>query len=544
MKYSIAQFGLPPTGCLVLLIALSATGTAQVIEDTEVPRPDRSQFLPEQRTIIEDAEGFFDRHRNELTPVQLGAAYGRLGMTYQALRIQAAAIAAYRNAVQFAPEEVSWPFYLAVEYEETGDWTSAEAYYLQSIRLLPGYAYFWLRLGEVALEAGHLEQAGDAFIEAATLNPDMAAAIAGLGKVAMRRDEYSLAIEYLTQALGLQPEAKLLHYRIAQAYRHQGNVAKAEEHLGLRGDKDVTASDRLISLMESFSRSSDYYLGEGTRAASQNQYDRAINAFKLAVTINPDNVAAYTQLALSLRMQGHLDQAEDSLATGLEIDPDYTLANMLMGTVIEEQGRQSEAIPYYRHAVATEPADVRARFMLANSQMRAGNFSQAAENYGMIVAVQPENIRATYLQGLALIGAGDCTAALQPLASSTKLAPRLREPALANVRVIATCPAANPEQKAGVLTIALALYRSDPVLDSAATLAMAMAANHRFQEAIDYQAEAIFEAVTSSRNDLQVELKENMQRYEAEQPATRAFAPDNPVFDPGFVTEDTPTPER
>ena len=72
---------------------------------------------------------------------------------------------------------------------------------------------------------------------------------------------------------------------------------------------------------------------------------------------------------------------------------------------------------------------------------------------------------------------------------------------------------------------------------------MAKAANGRFEEAVDYQALAIFEAAKTGRTDAQTELRANMQRYQEEKPAARAFAPGDPIFDPGFIIEDTPPPK-
>ena len=55
----------------------------------------------------------------------------------------------------------------------------------------------------------------------------MAAAIAGLGTVAMRREQYDVAIDRFESALKLQPEASQLHYRLALADRHTGGRGRA-----------------------------------------------------------------------------------------------------------------------------------------------------------------------------------------------------------------------------------------------------------------------------------------------------------------------------
>ena len=530
---------------LSLLLLFAASLSAQVTgatDDSEIPipRPDTAQLLPEQRQIVRDAEAYFDRYRETLSPEQLGGAYGRLGMAYQALRIQAAAVAAYKNASFYAPGDPGWPFYLAVEHEEMGEWTRAIRQYENSLRLRPDYPYVWLRLGEVALEAGQLGNARNAFIEATTLQPDFAAAIGGLGKVAMRQQEYSLAIQYFTNALKLQPEANLLHYRIAQAYRHQGNVAAAEEHLKQRGEQDLTATSPLITLLERFSRSSAYYVAEGVRAASDGNQVLATNLFKLAVTVNPADVEAYTRLALSLRIQQKQDQALEVLQTALELEPDHALANTLMGSQREHQGDSSDAIVHYRRAVAADPENIRSRFMLANGLMRQGEFSEAGALYADIAARQPDNTRAHFMVGLAYLATENCGSSLDPLRRALSLAPRTREPALVLTRAYSSCPDATDIQRGQALITAERLYQSAPSMEHSATMAMAKAANGRFEEAVDYQALAIFAAAKTDRTDAQTELRANMQRYQEEKPAARAFAPGDPIFDPGFITEDTP----
>ncbi len=533
---------------LSLLLFFAASLPAQdtaAADDGEIPilRPDTAQLLPEQRQIVRDSEGYFDRYRETLTPEQLGAAFGRLGMAYQALRTQAAAVAAYKNAILHAPGDPGWPFYLAVEYEEMGEWMRAIGQYENSLRLHPDNPYVWLRLGEVALEAGQLANARNAFIEATTLQPDFAAPIGGLGKVAMRQQEYSLAIQYFTNALRRQPEANLLHYRIAQAYRHQGNVAAAEEHLKQRGEQDLTATDPLISLLERFSRSSAYYVSEGVRAASDGNQALATNLFKLAVTVNPGDVEAYTRLALSLRIQQKQDQAREVLETALELEPDHALANTLMGSRLEELGESSEAIVHYRRAIAADPGDIRSRFMLANGLMRQGDFSEAGTLYAEIAARQPDNARAHFMVGLTYLATDNCGPSLAPLRRALSLSPRTREAAVALTRAYSYCPDATDVQREQALTTAERLYQSGPSMEHSATIAMAKAANGRFEEAVDYQALAIFEAAKTGRTDAQTELRANMQRYQEEKPAARAFAPGDPIFDPGFIIEDTPPPK-
>jgi hypothetical protein len=99
-------------------------------------------------------------------------------------------------------------------------------------------------------------------------------------------------------------------------------------------------------------------------------------------------------------------------------------------------------------------------------------------------------------------------------------------------RTFATCPAATAEQKQIALMDARALYELRPNLAHAETLAMAEAALGNFQDAADYQAQAMFESFKSGGPERYPGLQDNMERYRDEQPAEKAWPASHPVFAP------------
>ena len=61
--------------------------------------------------------------------------------------------------------------------------------------------------------------------------------------------DFAQAVTLLEEALTLAPDATVVHYPLALAYRGLGNPAKADEHLRLRGEVEPTPADPLLEAL-------------------------------------------------------------------------------------------------------------------------------------------------------------------------------------------------------------------------------------------------------------------------------------------------------
>ena len=154
----------------------------------------------------------------------------------------------------------------------------------------------------------------------------MAAAIAGLGTVAMRREQYDVAIDRFESALKLQPEASQLHYRLALAYRHTGDLERARAHLEKRGERIPSQPDPVIELMKARTKSSSHFSDAARQAFEKGNYQRAISGYRLAVDIDPTNVSAYVGAARLYLEIDRPEQARQLLGRALELEPDNATA--------------------------------------------------------------------------------------------------------------------------------------------------------------------------------------------------------------------------
>jgi tetratricopeptide (TPR) repeat protein len=519
---------------VLLLVAGAANGQAAkgTAELELVPHPDLSQLKPEVRELLQPAVDYFRQQRATLEGRQLGLAYGRMGINYLAHEQQEAAAACLRNAVLLDPDNSRWPYLLAVHYEETGFLDKAVDSYRAALILDRTYVPGYIRLGRVLLELNRLEEAEAAFQVVLNVVPDDAAALAGEGRVAFERDQFEKAAGLFERALAKEPEASSLHYRLGLTYRALGEADKARDELGKAGERIPTTNDPLLAYVQAHTRGAEHYLEGASQAEAAGQPLAAIKLYDIATSIDPSNVEALLKLG---ELQGTAGQTEGALATFgrlLSIDPANARANYFVGTILEQQGQDEEARRYYEKALETEPQLVEPRMLLANAQMRAGEYELAGDNYAQIAHQLPGAVDVMYLLGVAWLAAGECQWADPVLFRAVKMAPEDRQISTALVRAYSTCPQSTEDQRKQALTVARGMYDQHPDMETCETLAMASAANGEFEEAVDAQAQAIFEALKAGNQDQLTWMQGNMQRYQAGQPAEKPWSADADVYKP------------
>ena len=296
-------------------------------------RPDTAPLKADVRTALDRAHDYFDRQIGPLRGPQRGAAWGRLGMVYQAFRFQPAARAAYEQAVRLDPGDPHWRYYLGVYYEEVGAFAAAMEDYRAALTRAPKYVAGWVRLGEVALEAEQPTAAQQAFTRALTLKDDQAAAIAGLGVVAQRRGQDAVAITQLEKALRLQPEAAQLHYRLGQLYRKRGALEKARGHLARRGERVVSTLDPWIEIMKARALGAAHFVSLGDKSLAAGQPARAFTRLKLALAIDPEDVEALVAMARVLHELQRDAPARKAVRRALALAPGHAGARELAATL-------------------------------------------------------------------------------------------------------------------------------------------------------------------------------------------------------------------
>ena len=187
-------------------------------------------------------------------------------------------------------------------------------------------------------------------------------------------------------------------------------------------------------------------------------------------------------------------------------------------------------------APCADPNQPDARLLLGNSLMRHGDYAQAADQYRQLAVIAPSNDNPDARLVAALVAAGHCADALVDV--NAKLAKRAQDGILLQVfvRLASSCPAASEAERGMALDYAKALYRQRPDAGDTAALALAQAANGKFDDAQKSQAEAIFQAVRASDGFTAKLFRETMQQFAAKQVPDRPWPAAHPYFHPPMLT--------
>jgi tetratricopeptide (TPR) repeat protein len=250
----------------------------------------------------------------------------------------------------------------------------------------------------------------------------------------------------------------------------------------------------------------------------------------------PDDVEALAFAARLDALMGLTDDARREATQALKLQPAGASANLSQGMVYEFAGDDGNARTYYQRAVQANPQQPDARLLLGNSLMRHGDYAQAAEQYRQLAAIAPRNDNADARLVAALVAAGRCSDALADL--NAKLAKRTNDGDLMQVfvRLTSTCPAASDTERSMALDYAQALYKQRPDAGDSAALALAQAANGKFDDAQKSQAEAIFQAVRVG-DGMNAKLnRETMQLFAAKKLPDRPWPATHPYFNPPMLT--------
>jgi Flp pilus assembly protein TadD len=200
--------------------------------------------------------------------------------------------------------------------------------------------------------------------------------------------------------------------------------------------------------------------------------------------------------------------------------------------VYEFAGDEANAYTFYQRAAHADPKLADAQLLLGNAQMRSSHYAEATEHYRQLAALAPDNIEAMGRLVASQVAAGRCGDALAQV--NGLLAKRAQDGNLMQifVRLASTCAAAKPAERNMALDYARALYKQRPDAGDSAALALAFAAQGKFDEAQKSQAAAIYEAVRAGNTPLAQMYRATMRQFAANQVPDRPWPADHPYFKP------------
>lgn len=324
----------------------------------------------------------------------LAEAYGELGLVLMAVNYYDAARTCYRHAQALAPRDRRWPYYLGHLYRLTEDRTEAAAWFERALELAPSDEATLVWLGRIYLDQGRPDAAERLFMHAATVEPESAAAWAGVGQAALARRDYLRATEALERAIELDPAASAVRYPLAMAYRALGERDAAVTHLQQRGNRGPGIVDPLMLRFQNVLQGPMLFELHGNQALAAGDAGAAIELYRQGLALAPGEPSLRHRLATALAAAGDAQGAAAELQEALRAAPEFAAAHGLLGAVLATQGRHREAVDRFATALEHDPGHIEARLGMAESLRVDGRLEESLAHYERVAAEDPGFVEA------------------------------------------------------------------------------------------------------------------------------------------------------
>jgi tetratricopeptide (TPR) repeat protein len=383
--------------------------------------------------------------------------------------------------------------------------------------------------------------------QAVAADPDHAAAHRLLGSLLTKTGELREARRQLERAAELEPSDRRTYVLLGRAHRASGDLSSS-----------AAALEKAVELDPQYSRAQiELALTEIERG----RWGQARQGLERALELDPDNLELRVQLARAMAATGDPAAARTELEGVLEADDELALAHLALGVRLlaekepveaEEHltraletegvpetysmahyqlarlaaGRQDEtlAITHLESALELTPAFLEAQMALGEVQMAAGNHRDAARTWAAAAERWPKAPQPRVGEALALLYSGRDLDARRGLESANREFPRDPEIAHLLARVLATATAPRVRDGARALQLSTGLFSNQPSLAHGETVAMALAEQGRWDEAVEWQTRLLEQARTDGADpEVLEQIEARLADYQLGRPVRSAW---------------------
>lgn len=166
---------------------------------------------------------------------------------------------------------------------------------------------------------------------------------------------------------------------------------------------------------------------DGTRAAQERDFNRAVRNLNEAVRREPGSLVAHFQLGNVFRVLGALDKAERQFQRTLQLRPDYALALRRLAEIYLTGKRYAEAEAAYKKVVAQSPDDFLSYFNLGGLYVVQERWDSALAAFRKAQGLKTSDAKIPTVIARILLRKGDLAGALAAAQHAVELDANLKE---------------------------------------------------------------------------------------------------------------------
>ena len=245
--------------------------------------------------------------------------------------------------------------------------------------------------------------------EAIHLQPDYAEAYNNRGNAYTNPGQHQRAIQDFNEAIRLKPDFAMAYYNRGNAYESLGQKQRAiqdyNEAIRLKPDYVVAYNNR------------------GNAYTDLGQHQRAIQDFNEAIRLKPDFAYAYGNRGNAYKSLGQHQRAIQDYDTVIRLEPDDAGAYNNRGIAYTNLGQKQRAIQDYNEAIRLKPDYAMAHNNRGDAAFDLGQFQRAIQDYDTVIRLEPENAWAYNGRGAACDNLGQTQQAIRDFDAAVRLKP-------------------------------------------------------------------------------------------------------------------------
>ncbi|MBF0358927.1 MAG: tetratricopeptide repeat protein [Magnetococcales bacterium] len=223
-----------------------------------------------------------------------------------------------------------------------------------------------------------------------------------LGIIAQKVDRHDLAIKHFSRCIEIDDSRALLYFNLARSLDKLARREEAIKALETAIEKEPENSkvrEYLEAILKNPNTDSEDEIKQGLEFHKSAQLDRAIECYKTALEIQPENIVALINMGAALQALNRLDRAVTCYRKAIAINTSIALPHYNLGNALQEQGELDAAVKSYQKAIALKTDYAESYGNLANTLEKLGKFDKAVENYQKALAIKPDYAEAHFNLG-------------------------------------------------------------------------------------------------------------------------------------------------
>jgi len=227
----------------------------------------------------------------------------------------------------------------------------------------------------------------------------------------MTSDGMRSSMTYFSEAITIDPGFAPAYAGLADCYAQMGSIRVATM-------KPLDALAKAKPLLQRAMQLDDTLVeAHCTMALLKIWYELdwkgADQQFKLALSLDPNNITTLLWRSLYLSATGRNDEAIASVQRALECEPLSPVVNTYLGVARNFAGQYDLAIRQLNQAIELDPHYYRPYLFLGRTFCDSGRYADAIDAYDKALTINPESLEATAFMASAMALSGNRSGALE-----------------------------------------------------------------------------------------------------------------------------------